>query len=282
LHRIVQPKYSFGIFYNWGSSYRIHYDYPYYRRRYVFVSLGGYWPSDCRYRRYYWYPSHFYNWYGYQPIAREIPTSNNYYTYNYYGDESGTTDGYIYDSGGYATHDTYADVRENMDQQENVEPAAEELSDTYFEAGVKAFEDSDYGKAVERFRESLRLAPDDPILPFAFSQALFADGRYDQAAEVLRAIAKKFEPEKEGLFYPRGLYLDEEVLLKQVDQLASQAELSAFNPDVELLLGYHLLGIGEIDASIDQLAKAANTPVNNEAATALLKMAVQIKTTNDK
>ena len=282
LHRIVQPKYRFGICYNWGSSYRVHYDYPYYRRRYVFVSLGGYWPSDCRYRRYYWYPSHFYNWYGYRPIAREIEADTyNYYTYNYYGNGSGETAGYIYDTGGFATHDTYAHIRENMAEAENLEPAAEELSDTYFEAGVKSFEDGDYGKAVNRFAESLRLAPEDEILPFALSQALFANGRYDQAAEIIRAITGKFEPGKEGLFYPRGLYLDEEVLLKQVDQLAGQAELSSFNPDIGLLLGYHLLGIGEIEGSITQLSKAANAPENTEAATALLRIAVQIKTTND-
>ena len=282
LHRVVYPKYRFGIYYNWGNSFRLCYDYPYYRRRYVFVSLNGYWPYGYRYRRYYWYPSHYYNWYGYYPIAREIPTDTyNYYTYNYYGDGSTGEAGTVYDSGNFATHETYADVREKMDAQEDLGPAAEELSDTYFEAGVKAFEDGDYGKATDRFGEAIKLAPEDKILPFAFAQALFADGRYDQAAEVIRAITKTFEPEKEGIFYPRGLYLEEEVLLKQIDQLAKQTELSTFNSDLQLLLGYHLLGIGEIEPSIEQLSKAANAPENSETATVLLRLAVKIKTTND-
>ena len=282
LHRVIYPNYRLGLYYNWGSSYRFSYDYPYYRRRYVFVSLGGYWPTNYRYRRYYWYPSHFYNWYGYYPVAREVQSDTyNYYTYNYYGDDqSGYTDT-AYSSDDYATHETYADVREKMAAQEDTGPAAQELSDTYFEAAVKAFEDGDYGKAVDRFAEALRLAPEDKILPFALSQALFADGRYDQAAKVIRTVAKTFEPEKEGIFYPRGLYLDEEVLLKQVDQLANQAELSSMNFDLQLLLGYHLLGIGEIEPSIAQLSKAANAPENVEAAAVLLKLAVKIKTTGD-
>ncbi len=231
--------------------------------------------------RYYWYPSHLYTWCGYQPVARQIPGDTyNYYTYNYYDTATGqVADGYS--DGNFATHETYADVREKLGDQQDTGPDSQELADTYFAAGMKAFENAEYGKAAERFREAILLAPEDIILPYAFSQALFADGRFVEATEVLRVVTTNFQPEQEGVYYPRGLYLDEELLFKQIDQLAEQAELSALNPDLQLLLGYHLLGIGEIDRSIEQLAKASQYPQNTEAATVLLRFAVELKTAND-
>ena len=231
--------------------------------------------------RYYWYPSHLYTWHGYEPIARQISGDTyNYYTYNYYDTATGQAAA-GYSNGNFATHETYADLREKLSDQKAAGPESQELADTYFEAGVKAFEEADYGKAISRFSEAIRLAPEDIILPYAFSQALFADGRHIEAAEVLRVAAKNLDPEKEGIFYPRGLYVDEELLYKQIDQLAEQAELSPLNSDMQLLLGYHLLGIGEIDKSIEHLAVATEHTQNTEAATVLLRFAVELKMAND-
>ena len=231
--------------------------------------------------RYYWYPSHLYTWHGYQPVARQIYSDTyNYYTYNYYDTATGQeTD--VYTPGNFATHETYADVREKLGDQQDTGPDSPELADTYFEAGMKAFEDTDYGKAIDRFGQAVILAPEDIILPYAFAQALFADGRFEEAAEVLRAITNNLQTEKEGIFYPRGLYVDEELIFKQIDQLAEQTELSPLNPDLHLLLGYHLLGIGEIDRSIEQLAKASQYQQNTEAATVLLRFAAELKTADD-
>ena len=91
--RTITPDYYFRVCYNRGSWLSVGFVYPYYQRKYVFVSLGGYWPSDYSYVRYYWYGTHPYNWYGYYPVAREVDPDVNYYTYNYYyGDTSGGYD----------------------------------------------------------------------------------------------------------------------------------------------------------------------------------------------
>ncbi|MGD8500013.1 MAG: tetratricopeptide repeat protein, partial [Phycisphaerales bacterium] len=183
-HRIVWPGYRFRVHYGCGPWFTFRYVYPYYHRKYLFISLGGYWPLRYRYVRYYWYGCHPYHWYGYYPIAREVQGDTyNYYTYNYYDEPSRVAEPEIF---------------ENLADQV-AEPDQATLADAYFEEAVKVFEAGSYGKAVEKFARAMELAPDDMILPFAYSQALLANGQYSKAAEVLRAALAKVRPDKEGV-----------------------------------------------------------------------------------
>jgi len=267
--RVVWPRYSCVIGYNHGSYHSYRYHNPYYHRKYLFVSLGGYWPSSYNYRRYYWYGSHPYQWYGYSPLAREVQTdSYNYYTYNYYNN----------DAYGSAPM-TESAVFEQLGEQPG-EPDQATLVDTYFEEAVKGFEAGNYAGAVEKFARAMELAPNDMVLPFAYGQALMANKQYSQAAEVLRAALAKVTPEKEGVFYPRGLYPKEELLLAQIDDLAEKAELFSSDADLQLLLGYQLLGIGQVDQALAPLMFASRDLVNAEAATALLRLLEQIRISN--
>ena len=267
-HRIVSPRYSCVVGYRFGShhsSYR-HF-YPYYHRKYLFVSLGGYWPLSYRHRRYYWYGCHPYNWYGYYPLAREVRTgSSNYYTYNYYNND--------------AYQPTQSDIYEQLGEQP-AEPDQTTLVDTYFEEAVKGFEAGKYDQAVEKFARAMELAPDDMVLPFAYGQALMASRQYSRAAEVLRAVLVKISPEKEGVFYPRGLYPKEELLLAQIDDLATKADAFSSDADLQLLLGYQLLGIGQTDQALAPLMFASKDLVNADSAAVLLKLLEKVKTSND-
>ncbi len=276
--RTTWPGFRFILSYNWGPWCTYSYFRPYYHRRYVFVSLGGYWPLEYRYRRYYWYGCHPYRWYGYYPIAREVRSDTyNYYTYNYYNgdavaaDTSQTTHGI-----GVVDHTTFADLREKLAQQAE-EPYEATLADRYFEDAIGAFELDNYDRAAELFAKALELAPDDMILPFAYCQALFAAEKYTEAAEVLRAVLAKVSPEEEGIFYPRGLYSKDDVLFEQMDRLAKKAELYSFDGDLQLLLGYNLLGIGEIDEAVEPLRLATLDLKNAPAATVLLNLLEKIR-----
>lgn len=200
---------------------------------------------------------------------------SNYYTYNYYYDGTAVVDG------GQATcgvvdHTTFADVREKLAQQA-AEPAEPTLADRYFEDAVKAFEINNYDRAAELFARAMELAPDDMILPFAYCQAFFADERYTEAAEVLRAALAKVTPEEEGVFYPRGLYSKDDILFEQMNRLAEKAELYSFDPDLQLLLGYNLLGIGELDEAVEPLRLATLDLENAPAATVLLNLLEKIR-----
>ncbi len=285
-HKIVQPKYRFVVHYNCGPRLTFRYVYPYYLRRYIFVNLGGYWPVEYSCVRYYWYGCHPYSWYGYYPIAREVQTETyNYYTYNYYYDTDGTVvtqSTELPDGIQPVDHTTFADVREKLAQEQAAEPDEQTLADVYFDEAVKAFEADDYQTAIEKFAQAMELAPDDMILPFAYSQALVANEQYSEAVEILRTALAKVTPEKEGVFYPRGLYADEEVLFEQIDRLTEKAEQFAFDADLQLLLGYQLLGIGEIDKALEPLQRAGEDLENENAAKILLELLIKIKTSEIK
>lgn len=282
-HRVIWPSYYYPVHYRFGHRHLFRHVYPYYHRKYVFISLGGWWPYDYPYMRYYWYGWHPYVWYGYYPIAYEVPSASyNYYTYNYYG-QSGDGGYTTYSSGAPlqsevqpVDHTTWADVREKLEQQ-NAEPAQQTLADTRFEEGVRSFESGSYDAAAAKFEEAMRLSPDDMILPFAYSQALFANGRYTEAADVLRKALSKASPEKEGVFYPRGLYSEDEVLFAQVEKLVDKLDQFGYDPDLQLLLGYHLLGLSETDHAREPLERAAQDPKNAEPAKVLLRLLEKIE-----
>lgn len=265
-YRVIWPRYRFIIHYGHGPWFSWRYFYPYYHRKYLFISLGGYWPSWCHYRRYYWYGCHPYHWYGYYPVAREVQSPTyHYYTYNYYYDDPAqTADPAIFEQIG----------------EQDQGPDQVTLADVYFEEAVKAFEEGKYQTASTKFAKAIELAPDDQILPFAYSQTLIATENYPEAAQVLREAIAKIPPEEEGVFYPRGLYPNEDILLGQIDRLVEKAEIYSYDADLQLLLGYQLLGIGEVDRAVEPLIHAREDLVNANAAGVLLDLAEKIKTSN--
>jgi tetratricopeptide (TPR) repeat protein len=279
-HRITWPRYHFPVYYSYGPRISFRYFYPYYHRKYVFVSIGGYWPVSYRYVRYYWYGYHPYEWYGYYPVPYEVQNDTyNYYTYNYYntGDSGTTVANVVPGTLPPVDENTFADVRERLAQQQAQEPEPATLADTYFEQAVKAFENGEYDSAAELFAKAMELASEDIILPYAYAQALFAAEHYSDAVDVLRLALEKVEPEDEGVFYPRGLYPDDEILFAQVKQLAEKAELNSVNYDLQLLLGYQLLGIGEFDQAVGPLEQARQDLRNNQAVEILFELLESIR-----
>jgi tetratricopeptide (TPR) repeat protein len=123
----------------------------------------------------------------------------------------------------------------------------------------------------------MELAPDDMVLPFAYSQALLANGQYAEAAEVLRNALAGISLEEKGVFYPRGLYADEETLLQQIEELTEKTTLESDNLDLQLLLGYQLLGIGEVDKALGPLRRAMEDVKNAPAAKVLIELAEEIQ-----
>ncbi len=277
--RLIWPGYSYPVYYGYGSSWSIRWVYPYYQRRYVWVSLGGWWPYayDYPYLRYYWYGWHPYVWYGYYPVPREVEASpdNYYYTYNYYYPDNGyapaaQTSPDVLPYG--IDNETYARIQALIQRQRAGEPPVAQDSDKQFEAGVESFGAGQYAEATAAFADAMRLSPEDKILPYAYAQALFAAGRYAEAAAVLRVALHQVTPEQEGVFYPRGLYLNDDVLFGQIEQLLNQTENYEMDGDLKLLLGYQLMGIGEVEYARHPLEQASADMTNAEAAQALLKL----------
>lgn len=262
---ITWPNCCRPICYSWGPRFTFGYFWPYYHRRFIFISLCGYWP-DYDYRRYYWYGWHPYEWHGYTPPGYVIagPTYNYYY-YNKAPQGEGL-----------------ADAQQRLEEKPPAEPAPESRADRYFDQAVKAFDAGNYTTAKEKFHTAMLAAPEDVVLPFAYVQALFAEGDYQKAAEVLREAMTKVSPEQEGVFYPRGLYSDESVLEEQIKQLENTVLQNPDNADFELLLGYQLLGMRRFDEAGGYLMHASHDENNRRAAAVLLSVLEQLGKTEIK
>ena len=139
------------------------------------------------------------------------------------------------------------------------------------------FEAGEYAGAAQAFASAMELSPDDRILPFAYAQALFADQQYSDAAKVLRMALQHVAPEEQGVFYPRGLYSDDEVLFTQIEKLLDKAEDYASDGNLQLLLGYHLLGVGETDYARTPLEQARKDVHNARAAQTLLDLLTKME-----
>jgi thioredoxin-like negative regulator of GroEL len=135
---------------------------------------------------------------------------------------------------------------------------------------VKAFDAGDYTTATAKFQNAMQSAPEDIVMPFAYVQALFANGQYQKAAEALRDALLKSSPQQEGVFYPRGLYTDESLLDKQIEQLSEEVDKDPINVRMRLLLGYQLLGTGKLDDAAGHLENARLNSYTNLAATLLI------------
>jgi hypothetical protein len=274
---IVWRNYGYPVYYRHGPDLFVHYVRPAYHRKYLFVSFGTYWPAYYNSLRYYWYGLHPYDWYGCYPTAYEAGLDTyNYYTYNTYNYNYGSSEGYTTSeySGPLEGVDetTFEDVRQKLEEQRQQQPDEETLTDKFFDDGVTAFEQEDYDTAAKAFADAIALEPNDLILPFAYIQALFASEQYSRAADILRLALEQMPAEEQGLFFPRGLYSDDEILFGQIDDLQSKAETFAYDPDMSLLLGYQLVGVERNNEARQWLEKASQYELNKDAAVILLDL----------
>ncbi|MHC4988856.1 MAG: tetratricopeptide repeat protein [Planctomycetota bacterium] len=258
--------YPIGYYPYYGLSYY----YPRYHRKYIYVSLGGYWPSWYRYRRYYWYGCHPYYWYG-ATVIREPEQNVTYNTYNYYNTEPQPS-GY-----GLSSSPTpYYDLGKPDPDKVDV-PEYETAADLCFANAVELFEAGNYDDAVLQLREAVSISPDDIVLPFTYAQALFANGDYALAASVLREAIAQIPEDELTIYYPRGLYKDDAVLTEQIKQLEAATGKEPFDSDYQLLLGYQYLGIGKLDKAHQPLTKAAQSVANTSTAGKLLELAAKLQ-----
>jgi tetratricopeptide (TPR) repeat protein len=275
---IVWPSYGYPVYYRHGPDLFVSYYRPSFHRKYIFFGIGDFWPFSYTYVRYYWYGWYPYNWYGCYPTAAVCQTPGdtyNYYTYNTYNYDSGTAASDT--SAEYAPplqgvdENTFADIRQKLAAEQQQQPDSATLTDKLFEQGVNDFEQGDYDSAARAFGNAVSFEPNDLILPFAYVQALFASGQYSNAADVLRQAIEQMPVDRQGLFFPRGLYSNDDIFFAQVEQLQSKAA-SADDADLSLLLAYQLMGQEKYDDARDWLTRAANYDVNQNTAAILIDL----------
>lgn len=260
--------------------------YPNYHNKYLFVSIGGNWPHDYRYRRYYRYGCHPNTWYGSQPyqypaVDNSVTTNNYYYTSDGQPAQQATYDQSSDDSYDYQYNHAYDIMRANQENSESQQdglvaemeqdaPDEETLADIHFDNAVEAFAIGKYESAITEINRAMDLAPNDAVLPFTLSQGLFAEGRYTEAALTLREIFNDMPRDEETLYYPRGLYSEEAILDDQILTLSKRVEIEPFNGELNLLLAYHFLGTGQLD-KVESPLLQAKLDSDNSVSTAIMQ-----------
>lgn len=260
-HRPRHARHSSFFFYVGLPYYGYYYSpYPYYYSAwpYYYYSIPHY-RYYYRYPRYYFYEYHRYN---YQLPAYQPPPTNGRRDSRDEKPQEGEE------------APPRVPTEESPDEIESVRPDANlmNIADT-FAAG-------EYQEAAAQAKAALIDEPENRVLPFVYAQALFADGKYSQAADVLREAVRNLDAERQELFYPLGFYRDEDVLNGQVDKLREAAAAEPSNPDLELLLGYQLLGLGRYEDALNALEKAQADYVNREAASTMIDILEEARSTD--
>jgi len=267
------------MYYGYGPSYTVSYVYPQYHRRYMFVSVGGYWPAYT-YSRYYWYGCHPYVWYGAAPAAYAIGDTQ-VYTYQRYPAPGALVPGTNVAGVEVPDYDGLIQAGQKIKMAAAAEPPTRPdeptEADKLFDSAVKDFENTNYAAAAETLKVAVRMEPNDAVLPFAYAQALFANNEYEKAAAVVYTALAEFGPQQPEVFYPRGMYKDEDLLTAQIQNLERAVMMDPANVQMQLLLGYHFLGIGQYDKATIPLTVAQRDPRTKAPATALLNLLEKAK-----
>ena len=74
------------------------------------------------------------------------------------------------------------------------------------ERGKEAFKDLEYGRAAQRFRQAVRLAPDEALPHFLLAQALLAGGKYHEAYDAILKGLRRRPDWPAAKFRPLELY----------------------------------------------------------------------------
>ena len=217
------------------SNYRLNHPY----RRYSYYR----WPHRRYYyrnpyRRYYFY----YGW----------PYVHYYYYYGY----PATSYSYEYKSSDLDTPAKYDLAQTDVDRH------LDKIAD--------AFVDGNYSDAVIRARSAVSSEPESAALRFVYSQSLLAEGQYRKAASVLREALERTDPYLDGIFYNLGLYPDDNVLKQHISELRSAVKAQPIRDDLQLLLGYQMLSIGQYDQARTALEKTADDYSNKVAGEKLM------------
>ncbi len=260
---LVQPvatvrhsKYNNNTWYNYGG-YPTDYYSPYHSY--------NYWSERYRRQSYrFFYPPHVHHsftlnspYYGYYPM---LPPSYAPYSYGNYGQYQQ-----------YTQPEQQPQVPQKT--QEQIEKEMRMEVTRQVDNISQAFVLGDYDRAVVRAQEALKQMPDNTKLRFICAQALFADGRYQNAAITVRSTLERMaQTGQQDVFYPMSLYPDQTILNQQIDKLKAAVKVAPYNSSLKLLLGYQLLGVGRVDEAIGYLQKASQDTINEKAALYLVKV----------
>lgn len=168
-----------------------------------------------------------------------------------------------------------------------VDSAAIEAAKELAEQGKKAFHKGDYARALYSFRHAVVDNPQDPKLLLLLAQALFANGKFDEAAGATQAALHQLPKADWGsvVEHYRQLYGRAEDYTAQLRVLEKAVNNKPEDPALRFLSGYHFAYLGFHKQAIDQFDRGLKLmpgdeiakELREETSSRLLKMATPSK-----
>jgi hypothetical protein len=238
---------GWGRGYGWGG-------YPYYGYGVgLGIGLGvGYGLSaGYGYGGYGYYPG--YGYYGYYPYGA---SSNVYYapTYSTYVNNPPDTPA------------TQSAATETAPPQAAIGMAASTRE--FAEKGEEAFKVGKYQDAIYAWRHAVVDDPQNGLLTMMLSQALFASGKYEEAAGATQAAMHLLPKDQWGVVVTHytQLYGRAHDYTNQLRALEKAVKAKGDEPAVRFLIGFHYAYLGFLERAIDELDDAIRLAPRDEMA----------------
>lgn len=263
-HHYPRNSYFFGVSSPFGRYSTPWYYRSYYRPWGLGLGLGfygGYWP-----------------WYGYSP----------YYNYGYgpYGYGYSGYGGYGYDGYGYAYNPTFVTVYNPIPDGEPplIDPALEQLPPEavapdqvnpqdanvldFATQGEADFKAGRYDEAIKNWQHALVDEPRNGALVLLMAQALFATGKFNEAAGAVQGGLSVLPQDKWGVVVENyaELYGDPGEYTGQLRALEAARKKDPEQPALRFLLGYHYGYLGYPREAIRELDKGLELAPKDEVA----------------
>ena len=151
-------------------------------------------------------------------------------------------------------------------------------SNAFAEKGEAAFKAGDYNGAVYEWKHAVIDDPKNPVLMMMFGQALFATGKFEEAAGATQMAMHALPKEKWGVVVGnyKDLYGNTQDYTTQLRALEKSVGEKPDNPALRFLAGFHYAYLGHPQHAIDQLDKGLKIAPKDEMAK-LLRDEMQAK-----
>ena len=142
----------------------------------------------------------------------------------------------------------------------------------FADQGEAAFKAGDYKGAAYALQHAVVDNQQNPVLMLMHAQALFATGKFEQAAGATQAAMSQLDKDKWGVVVKnyRELYGNASDYTSQLRSLEAAIKDKRSDPALRFLLGYHYAYLGFPQQAAEQLNQAVTLAPQDEMAKQLL------------
>lgn len=169
-------------------------------------------------------------------------------------------------------------LKEEYEKLEQERAAEQANVSGYLRQIAEPFRGGDYPEALRQAEAAAGARHDNPVLGFAYTQALVANGQYDRADDVLRRALTKVDMRRQGVLFGEDFYPNPAALQERIADLERTAQVQPGAADLYLLLGYEFIASGRHDDVAGAL-RNAQSYANRDAVSLLEEIAERMRDT---